>query len=95
MAASTIDAAMTDLEIQDFITRFAAAWASRDGEAFLALRHPDGVLHSPLYDRPVLGKELGRRVAFAVPVFFAVSAAIGCAAALRLNALSGSRSGPR
>jgi ketosteroid isomerase-like protein len=45
---------------QDFITRFAAAWAARDGEAFLALWHPDGVLHSPLYDRPVAGHELGR-----------------------------------
>jgi ketosteroid isomerase-like protein len=44
----------------DFITRFAAAWAARDGEAFLALWHPDGVLHSPLYDRPVAGRELGR-----------------------------------
>lgn len=44
----------------DFVTRFAAAWAARDGEAFLALWHPDGVLHSPLYDRPVAGRELGR-----------------------------------
>jgi ketosteroid isomerase-like protein len=51
---------MTDLDIQDFVTRFAAAWASRDGDAFLALWHPDGVLHSPLYDRPVLGREPGR-----------------------------------
>ena len=51
---------MTDTDIQDFVTRFAAAWAARDGEAFLALWHPDGVLHSPLYDRAVLGKELGR-----------------------------------
>lgn len=59
-AASTIDAAMTDIEVQDFIARFAAAWAARDGEAFLALWHPDGVLHSPLYGRPVPGKELGR-----------------------------------
>ena len=50
---------MNDTEIQDFVTRFAAAWAARDGEAFLALWHPDGVLHSPLYDRPVAGKELG------------------------------------
>jgi ketosteroid isomerase-like protein len=50
---------MTDIEIQDFVTRFAAAWAERDGEAFLALWHPDGVLRSPLYDRPVAGKELG------------------------------------
>ncbi|MBX3503365.1 MAG: nuclear transport factor 2 family protein [Alphaproteobacteria bacterium] len=45
---------------QDFITRFAAAWAARDGEAFLALWHSDGLLHSPLYDRPVAGRELGR-----------------------------------
>ena len=51
---------MTDMDTQDFITRFAAAWAARDGQAFLALWHPDGVLHSPLYDRPVAGKELGR-----------------------------------
>ena len=51
---------MTNDEIQEFVTKFAAAWASRDGEAFLALWHPDGVLHSPLYDRPVAGKELGR-----------------------------------
>ena len=60
MAASSIEAVMTNDEIQDFVTRFAAAWASRDGEAFLALWHPDGLLHSPLYDRPVAGKELGR-----------------------------------
>lgn len=59
-ARAAIDARMTDTEIQDFVTCFAAAWASRDGEAFLALWHPDGVLHSPLYDRPVLGRELGR-----------------------------------
>src|SRR3981081_626962 len=51
---------MNDMDIQDFVTRFAAAWAARDGEAFLALWHPDGVLHSPLYARPVAGKELGR-----------------------------------
>lgn len=51
---------MTDLEVQAFVTRFAAAWAARDGEAFLALWHPDGVLQSPLYARPVAGKELGR-----------------------------------
>jgi ketosteroid isomerase-like protein len=51
---------MTDIEIQDFVTKFAAAWAARDGEAFLALWHPEGRLHSPLYDRPVAGRELGR-----------------------------------
>src|ERR1044072_7319389 len=51
---------MTDVDIQDFVSRFAAAWAARDPEAFLALWHPDGILRSPLYDRPVAGKELGR-----------------------------------
>lgn len=51
---------MTDQDVQEFVTRFAAAWASRDGEAFLALWHPDGLLQSPLYDRPVRGKEFGR-----------------------------------
>jgi ketosteroid isomerase-like protein len=59
-ASSRISTRMTDTDIQTFVTRFAAAWAARDGAAFLALWHPDGVLHSPLYDRPVLGKELGR-----------------------------------
>jgi ketosteroid isomerase-like protein len=48
---------MTDIDIQDFVTRFAAAWANRDGEAFLALWHPEGLLHSPLYDRPISGRE--------------------------------------
>ena len=33
---------MTDAEIQDFVTRFAAAWAARDGNAFLDLWHPEG-----------------------------------------------------
>jgi ketosteroid isomerase-like protein len=51
---------MTDQDVQEFVTRFAAAWASRDGKAFLALWHPDGVLHSPLYDRPVRGEEFGQ-----------------------------------
>jgi ketosteroid isomerase-like protein len=51
---------MTEADIQDFVTRFAAAWAARDGEAFLALWHPDGQLHTPLTDRPIAGRELGR-----------------------------------
>ena len=51
---------MTDAEIADFVTRFAAAWAARDGEAFLALWHPDGLLHTPLVGRPVIGSELAR-----------------------------------
>jgi uncharacterized protein (DUF2126 family) len=39
---------MTDAEIQDFVTRFAAAWAARDGNAFVELWHPEGLLHTPL-----------------------------------------------
>ena len=55
---------MTSDEVQEFVTKFATAWASRDGAAFLALWHADGVLHSPLYDRPVAGKEFGRLTDF-------------------------------
>jgi ketosteroid isomerase-like protein len=51
---------MTDADIQDFVTRFAAAWAARDGKAFLELWHPEGLLHTPLLDRAVLGSELDR-----------------------------------
>ncbi len=49
---------MTETETQEFVTRFAAAWAARDGEAFLDLWHPEGVLHYPLTDRPLAGKEI-------------------------------------
>jgi ketosteroid isomerase-like protein len=51
---------MTDEEVQDFVTRFAAAWAVRDGNAFLELWHPDGMLHTPLLNRPIAGSELPR-----------------------------------
>jgi ketosteroid isomerase-like protein len=51
---------MTDIELSDFVTRFAAAWATRDGEAFLALWHPEGALHTPLVGRAVAGAELPR-----------------------------------
>jgi ketosteroid isomerase-like protein len=51
---------MTGEEVQDFVTRFAAAWAARDGNAFLELWHPDGMLHTPLVNRPVAGSELPR-----------------------------------
>jgi SnoaL-like domain len=51
---------MTDAEIQDFVTRFAAAWAARDGRAFVELWHPEGLLHTPLVGRPVAGSELNR-----------------------------------
>jgi hypothetical protein len=51
---------MTDEEVQEFVTRFAAAWAAREGNAFLELWHPDGMLHTPLVNRPVKGNELAR-----------------------------------
>jgi ketosteroid isomerase-like protein len=51
---------MTDEEIQEFVTKFAAAWVARDSEAFLALWHPEGVLFYPLANRPIAGNELGR-----------------------------------
>ena len=51
---------MTDTEIQDFVTRFAAAWAARDGNAFLDLWHAEGLLHTPMVSRPVRGGELDR-----------------------------------
>jgi ketosteroid isomerase-like protein len=51
---------MTDAEVQEFVTRFAAAWAARDGNAFLDLWHPEGLLDTPLVNRPVKGSELGR-----------------------------------
>lgn len=44
-------------EIADFIARFAVAWSTRDGQAFLELWEPDGLLHSPLYGRPIRGAE--------------------------------------
>ncbi len=51
---------MTDAEIQDFVTRFAAAWAARDGKAFLDLWHPEGLLQTPMVGRTVKGSELDR-----------------------------------
>jgi len=50
---------MTDTEKQTFVDRFAAAWAARDGEAFLALWHPEGLLHSPFAQRVIKGSEIG------------------------------------
>ena len=49
---------MTEAEISDFVTRFAAAWAARDGESFLTLWHPEGLLHTPMVGRTVQGSEL-------------------------------------
>ena len=49
---------MTDAELQEFVTRFAAAWAARDGNAFLDLWHPEGSLNTPLVNRTIKGSEL-------------------------------------
>jgi hypothetical protein len=54
---------MTDAETADFVTRFAAAWAARDGNAFLELWHPEGLLHTPMVGRTVAGSELDRLIA--------------------------------
>ncbi|MGO9606456.1 MAG: nuclear transport factor 2 family protein [Candidatus Binataceae bacterium] len=51
---------MTEADVSQFVTRFAAAWAARDGAAFLALWHPDGLLHTPLLGAPLKGSELPR-----------------------------------
>src|SRR5580704_4715944 len=51
---------MSESEVQEFVTRFAAAWAARDSEKFLALWHPDGVLYYPLTDRLIAGSEIGK-----------------------------------
>lgn len=51
---------MTDADVEAFVTQFAAAWAARDGEKFLALWHPDGVLRTPFAARPIAGSELGK-----------------------------------
>jgi ketosteroid isomerase-like protein len=51
---------MTDAEVQEFVARFAAAWAARDGNAFMELWHPEGLLDTPLVNRRVKGSELGR-----------------------------------
>jgi ketosteroid isomerase-like protein len=51
---------MTDADTCEFVTKFAAAWAARDGEAFLKLWHPDGVLRTPFAGRAIAGSELGR-----------------------------------
>lgn len=51
---------MNDTSAREFVRKFAAAWAARDGDGFLALWHPDGLLHSPLFDRPIAGAEIGR-----------------------------------
>ena len=51
---------MTEVEKQTFVDQFAAAWAARNGDAFLALWHPDGQLHYPFANRVLEGSEIGK-----------------------------------
>ena len=51
---------MTDSENQAFVEKFAAAWATRDARAFLALWHPEGKLHYPFANRVIMGSEIGK-----------------------------------
>jgi len=51
---------MTALNAEDFVNRFAAAWAARDAGAFLALWHPEGRLHYPFASRVINGREIGK-----------------------------------
>ena len=51
---------MTDIEAQTFVDNFAAAWAARSGDAFLALWHPDGQLHYPFANGVIEGSEIGK-----------------------------------
>jgi ketosteroid isomerase-like protein len=51
---------MTELEKQTFVNNFAAAWAARDGDAFLALWDPHGQLHYPFANRVIMGAEIGK-----------------------------------
>lgn len=51
--------AMSEIQIRQFVERFGAAWAARDGRAFLALWHPHGELHYPFANRVIKGSEVG------------------------------------
>lgn len=49
---------MNEVEVSQFVVKFTAAWAARDGDAFLAIWHPEGLLHTPLLGAPLKGSEL-------------------------------------
>jgi SnoaL-like domain len=51
---------MTEVEAESFVAKFKAAWDARDGNAFLALWHPEGQLHYPFANRVIKGNELGK-----------------------------------
>lgn len=51
---------MNETDKQAFVDRFAAAWAAKDGRAFLALWHAEGRLHYPFASRVIRGDEIGK-----------------------------------
>ncbi|MDP3854165.1 nuclear transport factor 2 family protein [Phenylobacterium sp.] len=51
---------MNETDKQAFVDRFAAAWAAKDGQAFLALWHAEGKLHYPFASRIIGGHEIGK-----------------------------------
>lgn len=54
---------MTHDEAKTFVRSFETAWAKRDGEAMQKLWHHDGLLFTPVVDRPVSPHELPKLVA--------------------------------
>jgi hypothetical protein len=50
-------------EAETFVRSFEAAWAVRDGDAMRRLWHPDGLLFTPVVDRPISPHELPKLVA--------------------------------
>ncbi len=51
---------MIEIDVIQFVKKFAAAWVTRNGDAFLALWHADGLLHTPLLEGPIKGSDLPR-----------------------------------
>lgn len=50
---------MTETDALEFVSKFSAAWAAKDGNAFLSLWHADGQLHYPFANRVIKGAEIG------------------------------------
>src|SRR3546814_5427901 len=51
---------MTDADAQDFVVRLAAIWAAGNSDAFLTLWHQDCILHTPILEQPLPGRDLPR-----------------------------------
>src|SRR3546814_17444534 len=51
---------MTDADAQDFVVRLAAIWAAGNSAAFLTLWHQDCILHTPILEQPLPGRDLPR-----------------------------------